>query len=350
MLVKFSDKLSLEINNHLSNYSDYVKLYKLNNLDKLNRNQTSAFYYSKIILQSSANNYYRAVALILINLPYVARRFPEYITNNMFDELVMHLAHKLKINAIDTLSLYRYFEVLSVRKQNARQKRSQQRLDNYKHKKQLYLVYLKRKMPELTGVFFANPDLNARREVVYYTDYIDNNINKQMQQAISKFNLKAIKLPPVITGTLAKQILNTLRHNNYAWHQPYPKQIDLLKRICKRAMKLNALNKRLKFPIAEIVNSDLVKHVLNKQPDYSSMQLIEQHFTNQLLVQTIKNVLNEREQYIVIAWYANQLSLGAIGDHLGISSERVRQLRTRALQKLRRQLEFGEQCNFYDLI
>lgn len=68
------------------------------------------------------------------------------------------------------------------------------------------------------------------------------------------------------------------------------------------------------------------------------------------LVQVIKNELDEREQYVILHHYGlagssiikKTKTLQEIGDGLGLSRERVRQLELTALQKLKQSLSIGE--------
>jgi len=68
------------------------------------------------------------------------------------------------------------------------------------------------------------------------------------------------------------------------------------------------------------------------------------------LAHVIKDNLNEREQYIIINHFGllgslvrkEKKTLKEIGDHLGLTKERVRQVELIALQKLRQSLSTEE--------
>jgi len=68
------------------------------------------------------------------------------------------------------------------------------------------------------------------------------------------------------------------------------------------------------------------------------------------LVQVIRDELDEREQYVILNHFGligslvkkKKRTLKQIGEHLGLTKERVRQIELEALQKLRQSLSIEE--------
>lgn len=82
---------------------------------------------------------------------------------------------------------------------------------------------------------------------------------------------------------------------------------------------------------------DYMTNVLNDVSKYYSLPKGEE-ISSERLDAIMEQVLSERDRYIVRALYDTNRSLREIGDAIGISAERVRQLKLRALRKISGQI------------
>ena len=91
--------------------------------------------------------------------------------------------------------------------------------------------------------------------------------------------------------------------------------------------------------------ANIQRHLKSAEPDIAAVERARHN-----LVQVIRDELDEREQYIIINHFGlvgsvirkNKKTLQQIGEDLGLTKERVRQLELMALQKLRQSLSIKE--------
>ena len=105
------------------------------------------------------------------------------------------------------------------------------------------------------------------------------------------------------------------------------------------AMQMNTPDVSLDAPLSDDENTSLLAL-------YSADEAVEENFEEQRTREMLRHcleVLDEREDHIVQMYfgldYDEPKTLQTIGDEMGLTRERVRQLRNRALQKLRARYE-----------
>ena len=105
----------------------------------------------------------------------------------------------------------------------------------------------------------------------------------------------------------------------------------------KQALQIVRMPISLDMPVGEDEDTTLVDLMSKKGTEDVEKEVVEEELHKQL--ESLMNVLDEREKEIIKHRYGLEgvepKTLNEVGEMLGISRERVRQLENRALKKLR---------------
>ena len=115
------------------------------------------------------------------------------------------------------------------------------------------------------------------------------------------------------------------------------KEVDASPKKIKQALQIVRMPVSLDMPVGEDEDTTLVDLMSKKGTEDVEKEVVEEELHKQL--ESLLNVLDEREKEIIKHRYGLEgvepKTLNEVGEMLGISRERVRQLENRALKKLR---------------
>ncbi len=115
------------------------------------------------------------------------------------------------------------------------------------------------------------------------------------------------------------------------------KEVDASPKKVKQALQIVRMPISLDMPVGEDEDTTLVDLMSKKGTEDVEKEVVEEELHKQL--ESLMNVLDEREKEIIKHRYGLEgvepKTLNEVGEMLGISRERVRQLENRALKKLR---------------
>ncbi len=115
------------------------------------------------------------------------------------------------------------------------------------------------------------------------------------------------------------------------------KEVDASPKKVKQALQIVRMPISLDMPVGEDEDTTLVDLMSKKGTEDVEREVVEEELHKQL--ESLMNVLDEREKEIIKHRYGLEgvepKTLNEVGEMLGISRERVRQLENRALKKLR---------------
>jgi RNA polymerase primary sigma factor len=166
-------------------------------------------------------------------------------------------------------------------------------------------------------------------------------IRQCILQALSDKGRK-IRIPLNVTGNMNKvrRMMNEIhqREERDATEEELAEATELSIGAVRRCLKNYKKCSSLDAPISDDGRSTLVTVIEDDdilQPDHG-MAVVE---TQQKDVQTLLDHLPDRESTVLSMYYGigrpHPVSLGDISDHVGLSSERIRQIKDRAIAKLR---------------
>ena len=158
-------------------------------------------------------------------------------------------------------------------------------------------------------------------------------------QAIAEQS-RIVRLPLNQVGSVNKinRILNKFEQE----HERRPNvdeiadQIDLPEDKIVEAMKVNGKHISVDAPIMEGADSSLLDVLPNTESPMADNELVMESLREE--VASALNVLNERERNIIECFYGinqREMTLEEIGDKFGLTRERVRQIKEKALRRLR---------------
>ena len=164
-------------------------------------------------------------------------------------------------------------------------------------------------------------------------------IRQSILQAIAEQS-RIVRLPLNQVGSVNKinRILNKFEQE----HERRPNvdeiadQIDLPEDKIVEAMKVNGKHISVDAPIMEGADSSLLDVLPNTESPMGDNELVMESLREE--VASALNVLNERERNIIECFYGinqREMTLEEIGDKFGLTRERVRQIKEKALRRLR---------------
>ena len=164
-------------------------------------------------------------------------------------------------------------------------------------------------------------------------------IRQSILQAIAEQS-RIVRLPLNQVGSVNKinRILNKFEQE----HERRPNvdeiadQIDLPEDKILEAMKVNGKHISVDAPIMEGADSSLLDVLPNTESPMADNELVMESLREE--VANALNVLNERERNIIECFYGinqREMTLEEIGDKFGLTRERVRQIKEKALRRLR---------------
>ena len=164
-------------------------------------------------------------------------------------------------------------------------------------------------------------------------------IRQSILQAIAEQS-RIVRLPLNQVGSVNKinRILNKFEQE----HERRPNvdeiadQIDLPEDKIVEAMKVNGKHISVDAPIMEGADSSLLDVLPNTESPRADNELVMESLREE--VASALNVLNERERNIIECFYGinqREMTLEEIGDKFGLTRERVRQIKEKALRRLR---------------
>ncbi|KGF42356.1 MULTISPECIES: sigma-70 family RNA polymerase sigma factor [Prevotellaceae] len=164
-------------------------------------------------------------------------------------------------------------------------------------------------------------------------------IRQSILQAIAEQS-RIVRLPLNQVGSVNKinRILNKFEQE----HERRPNvdeisdQIDLPEDKIVEAMKVNGKHISVDAPIMEGADSSLLDVLPNTESPMADNELVMESLREE--VASALNVLNERERNIIECFYGinqREMTLEEIGDKFGLTRERVRQIKEKALRRLR---------------
>ena len=112
--------------------------------------------------------------------------------------------------------------------------------------------------------------------------------------------------------------------------------IDLPEEKIDEAMNINGRHVSVDAPFSEGDDSSLLDVLVNEDVPTTDMPLVAESLKSE--IQTALNVLSERERNVIECSYGigcPELTLEEIGEKFGLSRERVRQIKEKAIRKLR---------------
>ena len=164
-------------------------------------------------------------------------------------------------------------------------------------------------------------------------------IRQSILQAIAEQS-RIVRLPLNQVGSVNKinRILNKFEQE----HERRPNvdeiadQIYLPEDKIVEAMKVNGKHISVDAPIMEGADSSLLDVLPNTESPMADNELVMESLREE--VASALNVLNERERNIIECFYGinqREMTLEEIGDKFGLTRERVRQIKEKALRRLR---------------
>ena len=164
-------------------------------------------------------------------------------------------------------------------------------------------------------------------------------IRQSILQAISEQS-RIVRLPLNQVGSVNKINREISKFEQVNERRPSVDEIadniDLPQDKIDEAINISGRQVSVDAPISRDEDSNLLDVLINDDNPTTDMSLVEESLKSE--IQEALNVLNERERSIIKASYGineAELTLEEIGEKYGLSRERVRQIKEKAIRKLR---------------
>ena len=164
-------------------------------------------------------------------------------------------------------------------------------------------------------------------------------IRQSILQAISEQS-RIVRLPLNQVGSVNKINREINRFEQLNERRPsvdeIAEKVDLPQEKIDEAMNINGHHISVDAPFVEGEDNSLLDVMTNAESPMADKELVDESLKSE--IQTALNALNERERNVVEASYGiNQpeLTLEEIGSKFGLTRERVRQIKEKAIRKLR---------------
>lgn len=164
-------------------------------------------------------------------------------------------------------------------------------------------------------------------------------IRQSIMQAIAEQG-RPVRLPLNQVGSVNKinKMLNKFEQENE--RRPSVEEIasstDMPQEKVEEAIKANARQVSMDAPFKEGEESSLIDVLSSDDTPPTDAELLKQSLREEMSLAL--NVLNERERNVITAFYGieqPEMTMDEIGKRYGLTRERVRQIRERALRRLR---------------
>ena len=164
-------------------------------------------------------------------------------------------------------------------------------------------------------------------------------IRQSILQAISEQS-RIVRLPLNQVGSV-----NKIAHEINRFEQEFERKpsldeiaekIDLPEEKIDEAMNINGHHISVDAPFVEGEDNSLLDVMANENSPMADSSLVEESLRAE--IQNALNILNERERNVIEASYGinrPELTLEEIGAKFGLTRERVRQIKEKAIRKLR---------------
>jgi len=164
-------------------------------------------------------------------------------------------------------------------------------------------------------------------------------IRQSILQAISEQS-RIVRLPLNQVGSVNKINREISKFEQVNERRPSVDEIadhiDLPEEKIDEAMNINGRHVSVDAPFSDADDSSLLDVLVNEDVPMTDMPLVAESLKSE--IQTALNVLSERERNVIECSYginSPELTLEEIGEKFGLSRERVRQIKEKAIRKLR---------------
>ena len=164
-------------------------------------------------------------------------------------------------------------------------------------------------------------------------------IRQSILQAISEQS-RIVRLPLNQVGSVNKINREISKFEQVNERRPsldeIAEKIDLPEEKIDEAMNINGRHVSVDAPFSDADDSSLLDVLVNEDVPTTDMPLVAESLKSE--IQTALNVLSERERNVIECSYGidcPELTLEEIGEKFGLSRERVRQIKEKAIRKLR---------------
>ena len=170
-------------------------------------------------------------------------------------------------------------------------------------------------------------------------------IRQSIMQAIAEQS-RIVRLPQNQVGSMSKinRLLNKFEQENE--RRPsvdeISEQIDLPEDKVGEAMMVSGRQVSMDAPFVDGEDNSLLDVLINDNAPMADRQLVKESLRTE--IDSVLQTLNERERLIISAFYGigqPEMTLEEIGNKYGLTRERVRQIKEKAIRRLRNSTKNG---------